>query len=709
MLGAVVAGLGVGELVFRSRDDGAFPHLRCYVPDPELGLRLEPGRVEKIRFGGAPTTTVRINSEGLRGGELPAPTPDDVLVLGDSQAFGLGVEENETFAAVLAKKLGRTVVDAGVPTYGPLEYALQAERRLAARPARTVVVLLAFQNDFFEASRPNGTRHAAWDGWAVRKESAPDRVFSFPGRALLYRESHLFYALRRTLHTEAGAGVTRVASGGTVADFLPLSAQVDLDRENERAQRQALTREADPLLGATQRRGDADTLIGMLRPDELSSEQGYVKQRALVRASTAHPGDIVEEGLGEGEEALSITATAKMIAEGARLRDELARRWWEKNGKTVTESRELAIALHTKLAELRVASNPIAPALARIAARCKAAGARLVVAGLPTDTMVTPEAFAKYGEAPVDTAPIAHLADDLRLATEAAGATWVDLLPTLQPLGLAGWLPKEFHLSAQGHAKVAERLAAVVARVELPRPAEPAAVLGPFADFVCDGCSANVEPRAAVDASGVLRMVRMPLAGDVLPPTVALGWHELVVDLQPGEEVRGAGFQFTWRLSRAADGTYHLDSKPAVAEEYLGRLHDACEDEALMLANLATGRSSAGPLEPQFLLGRGCLSLPDAAPWKRPRRDGYLGEPLVLDGSPLPADHALACASGDPTFAPACRAGEVRVGPAAACRALCDDTHACETDFRCVPYRGARVCAPLLATNPTCFQWPKAP
>ena len=125
--GMVVAGLFLGlvvaELVFRYRDAGAFPHLNVYVADPELGVRLMPGATQKLAFGGNPVTRIRINDDGFRGADLPAPSKDEVLVVGDSQVFGLGVEEDETFSAKLAAATKRTVVNARVPTYGPGEYA----------------------------------------------------------------------------------------------------------------------------------------------------------------------------------------------------------------------------------------------------------------------------------------------------------------------------------------------------------------------------------------------------------------------------------------------------------------------------------------------------------------------------------------------------------------------------------------------------------
>src|SRR5205814_285240 len=103
MLGGLAAGLAVAEAVFSYRDGGAFPHLNVYIPDAELGVRLQPGATERVEFAGNPRTEVRINRDGYRGDELPPPGPDEVLVVGDSQVFGLGVEQDQTFSAGLAR------------------------------------------------------------------------------------------------------------------------------------------------------------------------------------------------------------------------------------------------------------------------------------------------------------------------------------------------------------------------------------------------------------------------------------------------------------------------------------------------------------------------------------------------------------------------------------------------------------------------------
>src|SRR5690606_22323976 len=166
-----------------------------------------------------------VNRQGYRGADWPDdPAEGEILIVGDSQVFGLGVDDDQTFAAGLAEHTGRPVLNAGVPTYGPLEYLAVTEEILEQRSPDTVVYVINFLNDPFELDRPNGDRHAVWDGWAVRSETAPDRVRRFPGRRWLLSRSHLVYAARRWLHERGDAGLEAadlaVPSEGTWHDLL---------------------------------------------------------------------------------------------------------------------------------------------------------------------------------------------------------------------------------------------------------------------------------------------------------------------------------------------------------------------------------------------------------------------------------------------------------------------------------------------------------
>lgn len=198
----IALAIAAGELAFYYRDGGAFRHVNLYLADRELGVRLRPGTTETIAVAGDPATHLRINRDGYRGDELPAPGPDDVLVVGDAQVFGLGVEDRDAFAAVLGKTIGKPVVNAGVPTYGPPEYRQVIAEQLARRHPRTIVVALDLLDDLLEAQQPNTQRSAVQDGWAVPPDEPAPALGDLPGHALIAR-SHLWVALRTWRHASA--------------------------------------------------------------------------------------------------------------------------------------------------------------------------------------------------------------------------------------------------------------------------------------------------------------------------------------------------------------------------------------------------------------------------------------------------------------------------------------------------------------------------
>src|SRR4051812_41760887 len=113
----LLCGAAIAECGFNARDHGAFPHLNVYASDAKLGVRLRPDARQRVAFGGNPPTTIVIGAAGFRG-QLPEKNAgEEIVVVGDSQVFGLGVEEEETFSARLGVKHNGTVINAGVPTY----------------------------------------------------------------------------------------------------------------------------------------------------------------------------------------------------------------------------------------------------------------------------------------------------------------------------------------------------------------------------------------------------------------------------------------------------------------------------------------------------------------------------------------------------------------------------------------------------------------
>tara|TARA_Y100000310_G_scaffold262419_1_gene272077 strand:+ start:1621 stop:2619 length:999 start_codon:yes stop_codon:yes gene_type:complete len=103
-----------------------FPKFTFYYTYPEglfenaetpLDIKLTPNF--EGRMVGDYDVNIRINSEGLRDYEHSV-TSDDfrILALGDSLAFGHGVEINDTFLSIIERQLGVDVIKAGVPAYG---------------------------------------------------------------------------------------------------------------------------------------------------------------------------------------------------------------------------------------------------------------------------------------------------------------------------------------------------------------------------------------------------------------------------------------------------------------------------------------------------------------------------------------------------------------------------------------------------------------
>ena len=714
-----IAGLAIGcalaEGAFHLRDGGAFPHLNCYVPDATLGVRLRPGATEKVRFGGSELTSVRIHAAGLRGAELPAPGGDEVVVIGDSQVFGLGVQENETAAAAIAGVLHRPVVNAGVPTYGPPEYAALLEELLKARKPKTVVYVVNFYNDFFEATRPNVDRHAVWDGWAVRKETAPTRVTSFPGRAWLYGRSHAVYALRRFWYktVETPNDEKGFPSEGVAEDLLGKAAFVKKEKDGELADR---SRQA-ALRASNLRFGEQLAAGAELAVEEMISRTLLVNSKATYggggeggpgvtyRAARANPGDIVAPMWGE--EGRETFASAELIRQGVELRNkleaEVKKRAAEdpKGFAKIAEAIDARDATRKRLLALRAAPlevaralSPMGQQLAKVKALCDTHGAKLVVVGLPMDVMAVPAAWKKYGGESVDLAPVAALMTDLVETAKDLGASALDATPALAAVGESAFLPHEFHLSPKGHRAFGEAIAKAITapppprlprglplgRSPLPAPIDwdirETMVRGSDAAHcttkkVREWFSIRCHPRKHADpkqnpvAVNVVEggwgdALTLSRGGEVTLIAPVVEGDELVADFHWGDHTQR--LTITWKKG------------DVVAEAGFGAKEDA--------------RPPPAGADPEAL----------CACWKQTSKQDTCTD-LLADASEACAKSyagdcasMLACASGDAARPPACAEGTANTGALGRCRRLCDKDGDCEKGAACAEYQGARVC-----------------
>lgn len=493
----VTAGLALGaaiaEIGFSVRDHGAFPHLNLYKPDPVLGVRLIPGSSMALSFGGNPVTKVRINSDGFRGADLPPPAGDEVLVVGDSQVFGLGVEEDETFSKKLEGELkGTHVINAGVPTYGPPEYDRVLEAMLRQRRPKRVLYVVNFVNDLFEAERPNAERHAVWDGWAVRKETAPTHVAGFPFRDTLFRKSHAVFALRRWWYRRGGPVETfSTPSEGTLRDIGAAAARAAEEHVRARESEGSLAKLQSAKVSVTNSDlyNARDRFMELVNQQQITTENvqlGWGTRWNPLRAAFAQPGDIVGRD-DTGEYTAPLFATAEIILKGAEVRKQIEAKLRERAAKdagdkakiepvlsAIESAQKRADAVRSEVVPKIRAWSPLAPGLRKVKALCDEAGAKLFVVALPMDVQVSQDEWAKHDSKPIDMEPARVLVDDLIDAAEDAGATAIDLTGVLRAAEPGAFLKRDIHLSPKGHEAVAKALAEALNAPPAPKLTAPA-------------------------------------------------------------------------------------------------------------------------------------------------------------------------------------------------------------------------------------------
>ena len=717
----VVAGLVVGAVIaegaFWLRDRGAFPHVNFYVPDARLGVRLRPGATERISFGGNPVTRVRINRDGTRGGELPPPGGDEILVVGDSQAFGLGVEEDEAFAARLGRLTGRPVVNGGVPTYGPDEYDAMVEEMLARRRPKTVVYVVNMANDLFEANRPNRDRHAVWDGWAVRKESAaaapPPRWF--PGRDFLYGRSHLVFALRKAWHErrvspehfdDAKPGAERgFASEGTWTDLVGAGKGAGRARAEARAalhdeirkqetERSAAAKAAIDIEYKIESQVNLEE-IGLQPSDELR-EVGY--QQTWLQSARSTVGDIVQ--VDEGESSRGVPVTAEMIKMGADFRRDLEKAL--KRAKGPDKRAQVADALGLladwdaeagKLRRLDAAparilrhSSPLLAHVERVKAMCATVGARLVLLVLPLDVMVSDKEWAKYDAKAQDMSAAAVLIDDLTRASEEIGVSALDATAALAAAEPGAFLNRDIHMTPKGHDAVARALATKLAE---PAPSFPTGALPVGRTRLRE---------ASFDRTGIR-------GGDKAGCTATDSgeWLRIYcyVGRKSGVQPRGIkliegghGEVMTFTMPRGM-----LFVAPQLGDRLIADFVWSDRVQRFESSKEKRGFGSGRPPGDGDPQGPTPLDTKLLACLKETKQMDEAGYKLMVGAEPDcertygdDCERLVECAKGDPASPPDCPRGSVNAGVLGRCHALCGPGRPACAHGACVDWSGAQIC-----------------
>jgi len=191
--------------------------------DPELGWSLDPGsHVHVVDRTRDLDYHVRINSLGMREREIPPPQAGRkrILHIGDSVAFGVGVEAQWRSSDFMGRALGGSaeVLNAAIPGFGTDQEVLLLER-IARRLQPDIVVLDFFMvNDVIN----NGLEHVflgtapkprfALQGDSLvlasavhRPQAPPSQRLRFHTRNLL-RKSHFLVMLVRSFEQATGRG-----------------------------------------------------------------------------------------------------------------------------------------------------------------------------------------------------------------------------------------------------------------------------------------------------------------------------------------------------------------------------------------------------------------------------------------------------------------------------------------------------------------------
>jgi len=213
-IGATIAALALAELVVRLLGVGSAPAIVTQ-ESPEFFVRSAvEGLGYEIRpnfAGRAYGCDLKINSRGMRSPEHPVEKSKGVqrvLVLGDSVAFGLGVEQSATFPALLegllAERASATsrveLLNAAVPGYNSAQQRIFLERRgFVWQP--DVVVVVAVVNDAEPAYELGENGGLKWEETPEVYREAYERYIA--GRGLggfLRRHVRVFALLDSLLH-----------------------------------------------------------------------------------------------------------------------------------------------------------------------------------------------------------------------------------------------------------------------------------------------------------------------------------------------------------------------------------------------------------------------------------------------------------------------------------------------------------------------------
>jgi len=231
------------------------PYFR-YITGPNLDFLIQhPDFTYRVK------TKLNFEQAGFRGGTLGGPVWG--VAVGDSFAFGMGVEQEATWIAQLANLSSREIVNLGVPGWGPQQYTRAIERYGAALKPK-IFFYAIYRNDLQDV--------LLFDRW-LREPSYLEAIDTF-----LQRNSFV-YNLCRLMWTDAGFAPEDIHLGDLEVSFSSQKLRTSLteDRNNFDSAWSLTKPEIERAIDYSQRAGA--TLVLLYFPSKEEAYWELIKQK----------------------------------------------------------------------------------------------------------------------------------------------------------------------------------------------------------------------------------------------------------------------------------------------------------------------------------------------------------------------------------------------------------------------------------------------
>lgn len=172
----------------------AAPQLELDIYRKQAGLLLLRPNLERRHVTRQWDVKVRTNSEGWRDEEYEG-SVSPVLGLGDSFAFGWGLQAGESFYSLAEPYLGGPLINTGVPGTATIDQERLLEVLLPRYRPRLVLLALFVGNDFTETGLGGAERLEVVDG-LLRLKPLDGEDSEAPWTRELASRSHLLQLLR---------------------------------------------------------------------------------------------------------------------------------------------------------------------------------------------------------------------------------------------------------------------------------------------------------------------------------------------------------------------------------------------------------------------------------------------------------------------------------------------------------------------------------